>query len=139
MVKSEDGLREVGDAVGAAVEFPRQVPTLECDHGLFADAAEPGVGDVVSALPSFESSSVVERDAHVAGRPGSWFRPGPGRPRCRAYEPAVRSWAEPGRAGDDRYHAMRLDRSMETGWKEQKLLATVVILVEDPPTRSSSR
>lgn len=57
VVKDEDGLHHVGDAVGAAAELPQEPPALECGHGLLADAADLGVGGVVTALPSLEAAA----------------------------------------------------------------------------------
>jgi len=62
VVKDEDGLHDVGDAVGAAAEFPQEPPALEGGHGLFTDTADLGVGGVVAALPSLEVAA-PERDA----------------------------------------------------------------------------
>jgi hypothetical protein len=57
VVKDEDGLHDVGDPVGAAAELPQEAPPLKGGHGLFAKAADLGVGGVVAALPSLESAA----------------------------------------------------------------------------------
>jgi hypothetical protein len=40
-----------GDAGGAAPQLPQQAPALEGGHGLFAEAADEGVGGVDRLLP----------------------------------------------------------------------------------------
>ena len=62
MVKDEDGLHHVGDAVGAAAELPQEAPALEGGRGPFAEAVDLGVGGVVAAFPSLEAAA-PERDS----------------------------------------------------------------------------
>ena len=57
MVKGEEGLHDVGNPVGAASELPQEAPALEGGHGPLAEAADPGVGGVVAALPSLEAAA----------------------------------------------------------------------------------
>jgi hypothetical protein len=57
VVKDEDGLHHVGDSVGAAAELPQKAPALEGGHGPLAEAADLGVGGVVTALPFLEATA----------------------------------------------------------------------------------
>lgn len=67
VVKNENGLHDVGDAVGAAAEFPQQTPALEGGQGLLADAADLGVGGVVPSLPPLEPTAPEGDTDVVAG------------------------------------------------------------------------
>ena len=49
-VKGEDGLDQVGDAVGAAPQLPQESPRLQRGDGLFSQGADLRVGAVVGLL-----------------------------------------------------------------------------------------
>jgi hypothetical protein len=62
-----DGFGEEAGAVGAAAEFPQDVPRLELGVGAFAGAAQPGVGAVGRLLGfGFVLASVGRPDV-IAG------------------------------------------------------------------------
>ncbi|GHJ02599.1 hypothetical protein TPA0906_44640 [Streptomyces olivaceus] len=68
MVKGEDCLHQVGDALGAAVELLQEPPTFEGGHGLLAEAGDLGVGAVVPARPPLEATA---SGGHLDGTAGA--------------------------------------------------------------------
>lgn len=104
-MKDEDGLHDVGDPVCAAAELPQEAPALESRHGLLSDggswrgcccdgasissAGGPGTGlgrvrRLLGAALSAQHFSSPAASASMI----PWVRA------------AVRSWTDPGRAGD---------------------------------------
>ena len=86
-MEGQDGLDITGDSGGAAAEFSDEPPSLEGGHGLAAERAGLGMGDIDGSLACGElvpAASVGEADGAagplgVPCPPSSGCRLGPGR------------------------------------------------------------